>query len=226
MDYDSYLELVKNRRSIRNFKNDPLPEGYIEKIIDPLRYAPSGFNSQPWDCLVITKPELKERISELIGEGMREIFQKSASPGTQSKLPPPNTVMGYSKAPVFIILLGDTRVRQLSPVPHVRTDDNKWTTVFISSLAIAFQYMALAATSLGLGSQWVSSVNLPKVSKQIKKLLGIPEEFLIYDMLVVGYPDMEPTGKKIRPREEIIHYNDCGKTDFRTEEEVRAYFGK
>jgi len=117
-------------------------------------------------------------------------------------------------------------VRQWSPVPHVRTDEKKWVTVFTSSLAIAFQYMALAATSLGLGSQWVSSVNIPSVSDQIKKMLGIPKEMEIYDMMALGYPGMEPIEKKVRSRDEIIHYDDCGETDFRTNEEIKAFFGQ
>jgi len=44
MEYDGLLELVKKRRSIRRFKPDPIPDGYIEKIIEVARWAPSGFN--------------------------------------------------------------------------------------------------------------------------------------------------------------------------------------
>ena len=47
MNYDSLLELVKKRRSIRRFKPDPIPDENIEKIIEVARWAPSGFNMQP-----------------------------------------------------------------------------------------------------------------------------------------------------------------------------------
>ena len=86
--------------------------------------------------------------------------------------------------------------------------------------------MALSATSLGLGSQWVSAITFPTVPEQIRKLIGIPEEMVFFDMFVVGYPDMEPAEKKVRPLEEMLHFDDCGMGDFRTEEQVKAFFGR
>ena len=64
MDYDSLLELVKERRSIRRFKPDPIPDNFIDKIIEVARHAPSGFNMQPWEFVVVKKPELREKIVE------------------------------------------------------------------------------------------------------------------------------------------------------------------
>ena len=64
MDYDSLLELVKMRRSIRRFKPDPVPDEYIDRIIEVARYAPSGFNMQPWEFVVVKKPELRSKIAE------------------------------------------------------------------------------------------------------------------------------------------------------------------
>ena len=51
MDYDSLLELVKNRRSIRKFKTDPVSDEHIDKILEVARQAPSGLNSQPWEFI-------------------------------------------------------------------------------------------------------------------------------------------------------------------------------
>ncbi len=62
MDYDSLLELVKKRRSTRKFKPGSIPDEYVDKIIEVARWAPSGANSQPWDFIVIKKPELKQKI--------------------------------------------------------------------------------------------------------------------------------------------------------------------
>lgn len=68
MNYDSLLELFKNRRSTRKFKPEPLPDEYIEKIIEAARWAPSAANSQPWEFIVVKKPELRTRIIELLEE--------------------------------------------------------------------------------------------------------------------------------------------------------------
>jgi len=59
MKYEDLLELVEQRRSIRRFQTKPVPDQYIEKIIEVARWAPSGFNSQPWEFVVVRKEELK-----------------------------------------------------------------------------------------------------------------------------------------------------------------------
>ena len=60
MDYDSFLGLVKSRRSIRRFKSHPVPDRYIDNIIEAARWTPSGFNQQPWEFVIIKKQELKK----------------------------------------------------------------------------------------------------------------------------------------------------------------------
>ena len=71
MNYESLLELVKKRRSTRRFKPDPIPDEYVDKIIEAARWAPSGFNSQPWEFVVVKKPELKDSIVQLVNEYSR-----------------------------------------------------------------------------------------------------------------------------------------------------------
>ena len=62
MDYAGFLDLVKHRRTIRRFKPDPIPDEYVEKIIEVARWAPSGFNMQPWDFVIIKDNKLKDTI--------------------------------------------------------------------------------------------------------------------------------------------------------------------
>lgn len=226
MDYEDFLTLVKTRRSIRRFKPEPVPNELIEKMIDAARWAPSGFNSQLWEFVVIKSQGLREEIGAAIGGALQEIFKNAPPPGAPRDTGRKKIVMGWQEAPVFILVFGDTRVRACSPIPPVKTDDEKWKSVFQASLACAYQYAALAATSLGLGSQWVSAVGIPSVEAKIKTILGIPDPLKIFDMLALGYPDMEPPPKAVRPLEEIIHYDACGAEAFRTDEQVRAYFGK
>jgi nitroreductase len=229
MDYESFLELAKNRRSIRDFKTDPIPDDFVGKIIEAARWAPSGFNSQPWEFVFVKKQELKESVVMLVAEargpGPKNEPTKEKPPGLPTGPPAHRTPMGYANAPVFILLFGDPRVREWGP-PLVKSNDEKWKSVFTSSLALAFQYMHMAATSLGLGSQWVSAVNNPKAHTRIKELLGIPIFMEIYDMMAVGYPAIEPREKQMRAREDMVHYDDCGEDAFRTDEEVKEYFSK
>lgn len=123
-------------------------------------------------------------------------------------------------APVLIILCGDPRTIEAYPVYTVyqRGQSN-----LDSSLASAFLYMHLAATSLGLGSRWISATRDYYVQCLMKDLLGIPKALEIYDTMAVGYPDSEPQPRRVRTREEMVHYDSYDKTRARTDDEVRAF---
>jgi len=215
MEFEGFLELVKRRRTSWEFRPDPIPDDKIEKIIDAARYAPSGFNSQPWEFVVIKEQELRDKVVEVFAD---HLPSQKVKPGMKDP-------MGFKTAPVFIILYGDTRVRPFAP-PPVRQNDETWLSVLTSSLAISYQYMHLAAASLGLATKWVSAINMPPIELKIRSLIGIPEEFMTYDMMALGNTDFQPVVKKMRALSEVIHYGKCGQRDFRTDEEVRAYFNE
>jgi nitroreductase len=225
MDYDSFLELVKKRRTIRRFKPDPVPDEYLEKIIEAARWAPSGYNSQPWEFVIIKEKQLKDNIVQYLAayrelsskvEATRESWQR------QTVHPWLDTDMDYRHAPVFIILFGDIRTQVGLPM-IIRFDDNLKRSIFTSSLANAFLYMHLAATTLGLATQWVSAVAMPYAHCLIKDLLGIPGEMEVYDMMAVGYPAYKSRPKLMRAWGKMVHHDYCGEGAFRTDEEVRDF---
>ena len=218
MNYESLLELVKKRRSIRGFKPDPIPDEYVEKIIEAARWAPSGANSQPWEFIVIKKQELKNRIIELIAEHNNLVHKAEITrePKLRFKFSP----AGFTHAPVFILLCGDVRTKDAYPL---LTTLQRGSSHFASSLANAFLYMTLAATTLGLGSQWISATAMPYVQSLIKDLLRIPKELEIYDTLAVGYPNFEAKPSIVRAKEEIVHYDYYDKAKFRTNEEINNF---
>ena len=63
------LEAIRTRRSIRRFKNEPVPPELIEKMLEAARWAPSSADSQPWEFIVITDPEIKKSISRSFNIG-------------------------------------------------------------------------------------------------------------------------------------------------------------
>jgi len=225
MKYDSFLELVKNRRSIRRFKPDPIPDGAIDKIIEAARYAPSGANTQPWEFLVIKNQELKDGILQIINEMRNRGAPDQRPQQNAAENRPSHSSSDAGRAPVFIMLLGDERARIGLP-GKAGQDDRKWQSVLTSSLASAFVYMHLAATSLGLASQWQSGVERPDARQKLGKLLGLPDELHIYDMMVVGYPDAPPAPKELRKQSEMVHYDYCRKEDIRTDEEIKEFFAR
>ena len=227
MHYNSFLELVKKRRSVRRFKPDPIPDEYIDKIIEAARWAPSGFNTQPWEFVVVKKPELRDSIVQIANEYRERSARMELTRESWQKHTPYYSKLGsgegdFTTAPVFIILFGDTRTHVGLPM-FARYDYVMRQSIFNSSLASAFLYMHLAATTLGLASQWVTAVGFPFGQCLIKDLLGIPKALEVYDMMAVGYPALEPRPKLMRAKEKMIHYDYCGEGDFRGSEEVKDF---
>jgi nitroreductase len=66
---DRTIEVIRNRRSIRTYKQQSVARGTIEEIVDCARLAPTAMNAQPWDFVVVTKPEELARIPAIIGHG-------------------------------------------------------------------------------------------------------------------------------------------------------------
>ncbi len=58
------IEIIKTRRSVRDYKEDPVSDEDIKFLIDCARYAPSGSNMQPWSFLVIQNKEVIHKLSE------------------------------------------------------------------------------------------------------------------------------------------------------------------
>jgi nitroreductase len=209
-DYETLLKVAQERRSTRQFKPDPVPDGYVEKILEVARWAPSGFHTQPWEFVVVNDPKVKAAIVA--------VLDRTARPITKTDTPRPS----FRDAPVFIIVLQDWRARTGLP-GHPAEVNPRVANIYCSGLASAFVMMHLAAASLGLASQWYSATNSPEAEKGIREIIGFPEELTIYDMMVLGYPVEPLQTKMVRPLDEVVHYNACGTGDFRTDEQVAAY---
>ena len=223
MDYENLLKLVKARRTIRKFKDDPVPDEYVEKIIEAARWAPSGANSQPWEFIVVRDKGIKDRMVDIMNEHSeysRKVELTREEDVRFLSISRPVKEPGYKNAPVFIILCGDPRTKEAYPLLTTLTRGDSH---FASSLASAFLYMALAATTLGLGSQWVSATGHPFVECLLKELLGIPQKLGIYDMMVVGYPAYQPRERLVRERVEMVHEGRYDKAKYRSDEEIRNF---
>lgn len=218
--YDSLMEVVKKRRTNRQFKSDPVPDEYVTKIIEAARWAPSGFHTQPWEFVVVRKKEVKDKLVAALEEHGPPIRNTGRDSGTQT-----SARGSFRNAPVFIIVLCDWRARAGLP-EGARQSDALTANIFCSSMASAFLNMHLAAASLGLASQWYSAASGPNAAGAIKRIIGIPEPLKIYDLMVVGYSDQPPIAKEVRDLGDMIHYDDCGVKDFRTDEEVLEYAKK
>lgn len=201
--YETLMEITKNRRSIRKFSDRPVPREEIEKIVQIGMMAPSGFNAQMWEMIVVDDSSLREQITDLLLSGL----------GKTSK--------GFTSAPVYLLMYADERVRQYGPAGRAG-DDAWWEFTLNSSMSCSFMSMQLAASSLGLGSMWVSAFRNPAVEGPTRELLNIPPHLRVYEMLAIGYPGMKPGKKKLRELSDTLHFNRA--ENYRSQKELHRWF--
>jgi nitroreductase len=58
------LEAIQKRRSVRKYKEDPIPEEALLRVLEAARLAPSGKNYQPWKFIIVKDKELKEKLAQ------------------------------------------------------------------------------------------------------------------------------------------------------------------
>ncbi|OFW55371.1 MAG: hypothetical protein A2133_04815 [Actinobacteria bacterium RBG_16_64_13] len=226
MQYEELLELFKGRRTLRAIKPDPIPDEMVDKLLEAARWAPTGFNMQPLEMLVVKDLALRSGIKQIVDdyrnsdffalEATREEWQ--GSPWTMQTHGRFDTPL----APVFILIMGDTRRRVGLPMA-ARYSKEKGDSIFESSLSNGFIYMWLAAHSLGLAAQPISAVKYPKLQGLIKDLLDLPDFIYIYDIFLIGYSAMEggPAAKLMRRLDEMVHHERAADDEFLSEEELR-----
>ena len=202
MDYKSFMDVVKNRRSIRAFKPDPVPDEIIKKIIETAKWAPTGANTQPFEFIVVRDTELKENINNICNQA-RDIAETPDKP-----MIPQNFLV---EAPVLIIILGDPRFSEAWVRGSQREE------IFHASLSAAIENMHLAATALGLGGSVWKTVGISAEIK-IKELLGIPQVYTVKTIMPIGYPKLIPNPPK--RREVVVHNEKYDINKFRSEVEI------
>ena len=103
--------MIKTRRSVREFKQDQIPDDEIKFLIDCARYAPTGFNTQPWSFLVIKNKDAMRKISESGKKSMIPLLEPMKDSSQKARdflvfLKTKGTDMFYN-APVLVIILGN-----------------------------------------------------------------------------------------------------------------------
>lgn len=174
------MKEMESRRSIRKYRDRPVDEEAVRKLMESARLAPSGTNTQPWHFIVITDPEVK---AEVVAASHHQRWMLSA--------------------PVFIACVADPAAR-MEPAEGFTADEHSPEMAVkqvIRDTAIAAEHLVLEAEALGLGTCWVAWFE----QKDIKAVLGIPRDKFTVAVITVGYADEDPKPRKRKPLEEILH---------------------
>ena len=200
MDIEALLQIIRSRRHNGKVKADPVPDGHVKKILEAASWAPSGNNAQPWEFIIIKSQETKTKIREIVEGGGHGRGETPVEP------------------PVIIVACGDTRLKESYPENVNRQE------VFYSSVAASIQNLHLAATALGLASNW-GTVREASMAP-LQNLLGLPDGLEIVALIRLGYPQETPSPRSRRAVDEIAHYEKCDRAKLRDAKQFIERSGK
>jgi nitroreductase len=191
------LQLMKTRRSIRKYRENPIPLEKIYGILEAGRWAPSGGNTQPWVYIVITEKELKEKIRAK-AENIEKKFHATANDTfkrwlEKHQITPEKRFL--TEAPVLVIVAGWTKA------PY-----------WLESTWISLAYVLLSAESQRVGTLTYT----PAKMDFLNKLLSLPDDYQPVAILPMGEPREEPAfqTRSRKPLEQMVCLNGyCENTD-------------
>jgi nitroreductase len=180
------VNIIKNRRSIRQFKDDQIPDPELQNIMECAILAPNAMNQQKWHFSVIqSKDFLKKMIDitreNMINSGVEFLAGRARDPNFNP----------YFNAPTVIFVTAEENTR------FSQTD-----------AALAAQNILIAAESYNIGSHIMTSTEFLFASekgKAIKKEMGIPEGYTHVCAIVLGYREGEPPAARPRNKDVITY---------------------
>lgn len=173
-------QLLKSRRSVRVFKNQPVSREIITRLIENARYAPTGHNLQEVEWLVVDNKKELDRIEELGMDWIQWVIKNLPQVAAMSNM---EEMLERQKLNHNVFLRG----APVLIVAHASKDSPVSTLAGIDS-ATALSYLDLAANSLGLGTCWSGYIYIMANSfPPVKAALALPEDHSAYGCMMLGY---------------------------------------
>ena len=196
---NSVIDCLMDHRSVRRFKEQPVPEEVLETIIKAGTRAPSAGNLQNYSFIIIDDEEIKRKLEAMDG------FNK------------------ISKAPIIIVALVDTfRIQRWFNINNSKDYSLNQSSAFFISLwdsLIALHNITIAAESMGLGGYYVGNIQ----EYEVKDILNLPSHTFPGGMYCLGYPEELPRLRERLPIEGVVHRNTY-KTF--TDEEINSIYSR
>ena len=161
------LDLIKHRKSVRNFLDKPVEREKIMMCLEAARLAPSASNSQPWRFIIVDDRQLKNKLCDAAFGGLYFINSFCET------------------APVIVVIISE-KSKFLDRIGAMF----RGTQFYLIDIGIAGEHFVLQAEDLGLGTCWIGWFN----ERAVKSVLNIPQHKKIDIMIALGYYDREKLG--------------------------------
>ncbi len=165
---------IRERRDVRHFRPDPLPEGLLRRLVEAAHLGPSVGYMQPWRFLHIRNWELRGRIHALVDAEREATAAALGERGADFMKLKVEGILDCAE--VLVAALRDGRERHVFGRRTMPDMD-------LASLACAIENMWLLARAEGIGLGWVSLFN----PLELAELLGMPEGARPVAVLCIGH---------------------------------------
>jgi 5,6-dimethylbenzimidazole synthase len=216
--YESFMQVVRARMTNRAFAAYDVPREHFEMILEAARHAPSGANAQPWHYIVVTDPAVKDRLGQYF------VDEQQRRAKLHMGFPTPN-YNGVRTAPGLIVVAADFRFIRAFPVLNDGSElDQKYRQnaerILLQSVAASTMSAHLAAAALGYAVWWITAIGQEEIQRQIKPLLGVPDELAVIDIMCFG-PPLKPSYKRWkRPLNQILNWERFNPANYMTTEQI------
>jgi nitroreductase len=171
-----FVDLLKMRRSIRDFEDKAVPPDLVAEIIKESCLAPSAQNGQPWRFIIVNNREWIKRLSDESKKNLLLYLKENPDApikkyGTVLKDPHFNV---FYNAPCLVYIGGSKNIRTLQ-----------------ADCALAAAYFMFSAVQRGLGTCWVG-LGMNIKDPEMLEHIGMPGDYRIVAPVILGYPKSIP----------------------------------
>lgn len=179
------FEAMKDRRSCRNYLAETIDDNVIESVLEAGTWAPSPLNMQPWEFIVITSGDTKDKIFAEADRCRKWALEKTGWKWLDSY-----QIDFLKQVPVIVAVVGDPKKTGVDMFME------EGMTGYQAACAAAIQNIHLAAHSFGLGSLWFTLFD----KKALRGILEIDEAKNPVALVILGKP---VAGATVMPRKNI-----------------------
>lgn len=199
LDRHGCYEFLLSRRSIRRFRDMPVAEQTLRRILTAACRAPSAHNRQPWRFVVIEGGEQREHLAREMSAHWRSDQQSQASLTPELEERIQSREARLVNAPVAVLLC-----MTMEEMPVHADDRQQWAEriMAMQSVALAGGHLLLAAHAEGLGAFWVGAALF--APQAIQKSLDLPSAWEPQGMILMGEPSDQGEDRGRKPLEEVV----------------------